>query len=923
MQKAFRGVIAAFVLCWVVVGSVPFLSEAADARPVLRVGVYDNPPHSLWKDGKPEGFFVSVWELIARKEGIAYEYQSCSLQNCLEKLRAGQLDATLVVAGTPARREYLDFPSTPVFNNWGTVFVRKQLPVESLLDLKGKKIAIDPGDAHGTAFQELMRNFGFAVEIVPAGSFTEVFTFIHEGKVDAGVVARTFGEREEHRFDIKRTSVIFNPIGVSIAFSKGRHMNVATAIDRELPPLVADQNSEYHALLDKWMGVARTRQFPSWIYLALGLMVSGLVTVGGSAYVFRRQVQLKTAEVRKQEERFRAIFDASSDAIFTLKDGVLTDCNAHTPALFGYPDKEKLLGRSPVDFSPEMQPDGKSSLVSAQEKIAAACSGESLHFEWQHKRSDGELIDADVVLSPLDLAGGRQLVAVVRNITDRKISERKIQETTSLLRAIVDNAPTPILMLDGDYRVQMWNPAAERVYGWSAEELMGKKLPYLDGDEREKVRDALDHACAEGTPVVYESHRKTKEGRDLIVLAASAPVLGTDGIVGVHVDITEQKRIQGQLLQAQKMDAVGRLAGGVAHDFNNLLTAIVGYATFITDLAETAEKKDDYARSIIDVANRAAALTKSLLVFSRKHEAEFARVNIHDVINDFLKLIGRIIGEDVKVTTRMEGTSLPVTGNAGQLGQLLLNLATNARDAMPDGGTISISARQVVIDESFVAAHGMGVPGWYVLLVVSDTGTGIAREHLKQIFEPFFTTKEAGKGTGLGLAIVFGIVQTHHGFIDVYSEVGVGTTFKIYLPVQEADVIRENEIQTGPAPGGKETILVAEDDELIRQILIQSLTNAGYQVVACRNGAEAFELYQKYRREISLILSDVVMPKMNGKALHDSVKADRPDMKMIFLSGYTSDILEDRIQLETNVDVMYKPVSPVQLLQKIRTVLDS
>jgi len=1024
-----------------------------DTAAVLRVGVYDNMPLSGWTaDGKPQGFFVDVWELIAKKEQISYVYQRCSLSDCLEMTRLGQLDAALVVAGTPSRREFLAFPDTSVLNNWGTVYVGKHISIESILDLNGKTVAIDSGDAHGTAFQSLIKSFGLTAEIIHTNSFAEVFSRIHEGKVDAGVVARTFGEREDRHFHVKRTSVIFNPIGVSIAFPRKKHEALIAGIDRELPRLVADQSSGYHAALDKWMGVAHGSRVSSWLYPALGLALAGLIIAGGIAYVFRRQVRKRTDEIRRQEERFRVMFDASNDAMCTLQNGVFFDFNRQTAALFGCSGPEDLLGRSPADFSPPIQPDGTPSREGVQKKIAAALAGEAVRFEWKQRKCDGTLFDTEVLLSALPVDGDRVVFGVFRDIsqrkeyehriletssllkrlleyaptpitfldmnnrvmlwnnaaariygwteqevygkelpyispeerihvyekihevhetgqpmqyestrttrsgkvlevlviiaplrnldgtpqgiigihldiTEQKAASRKVLETTELLRTIVDNAPTPILLLDAEYRVRMWNPAAERVYGWTADEVMGKAVPYLVGPEKSMVFSRLDNAFLDGKPAVYESRRIAKDGSELFVLAASAPVRGVDGghcgVVGVHIDITEQQRLQKQLLQSQKMDAVGRLAGGIAHDFNNLLTAIIGYASFIAELAKTPEKKDAYARQIIEVANRAAALTKSLLVFSRKQETEFSVVNIQDLLNDILKLIGRVIGEDIEVTTRVEGVLLPVLGNAGQLGQVMINLATNARDAMPEGGKVSIAAEQVYIDQSFVETHGFGRIGPYIMISVSDTGTGIARENLKVIFEPFFTMKEQGKGTGLGLSIVYGIVEAHGGFIDAYSEAGCGTTFKIYLPVVSTGTEAGGIEPPGPLPGGTETILLAEDDDLIRNILTHALETVGYHVLACKDGIQARAVFMEKADTIALLLTDVIMPKMNGKMVSEEAKARCPKVKVLFLSGYTADILEEKMHLDSRFDIMYKPVSPAQLVRKVRQVLDS
>lgn len=1176
VKKAATALLIAMFVCASGSRLSPVSAVHADAtEAVLRVCVYDNAPFSSWDaNGRPQGFFVDIWEALARKASVAYSYEKSTFAGCLERIGKGYSDVALAFADTADRRNYLEFLASPVFHNWATVYSRRNHAVSSLPDLQGKTIAIEKGDVYGAEFRRLADSFGLKVTIIEAESFEDVFQHIRDRRAYAGVVSRSFGVHNASRFGISRTQVVFYPIPVGIAFRHGGHRVLQERMSDELDALIRDDTSVYHAAFMKWMGGGQPSDRSTWFYFAIGTAVAACLLAGGIAYVFRRQLQLKAVEIRKQEERFRAIFDASNDAVFTIKEGLISECNLTTLSMFACADRSEIIGRSLEDFSPPRQPDGMpSSAERARNALCAALAGSIQRFECQRRRLDGSLFDAEVVLNAVDLAGDRQVLAVVRDITARKIHERRLLETTSLLRTIVDNAPTPILMLDVDYRVLIWNPAAARVYGWSAEEVLGKPMPYLDGEEKMRVQKEIDTAFERGEPAVYESCRKTSSGADLTVLAASAPVRGADGgyygIVGVHIDITEQKRAhealdqeriflnaildsipgmiylfneegrlvrwnrkfyelgysdeelngshyldwfqgigsdtakaqltvdqimaegkgdaevrvagkngrirdyfvsgvrltidgkpyftgigidisarkkaeeellrlataieqaeeevvitdtrgviqyvnpafekvtgysraeaigrtpailksnahdrqfyehlwktitcggvwkgrfrnkrkdgslfyedavispivdsagtisgfvslkrditddlqrEAQLIQAQKMDAVGRLAGGVAHDFNNLLTAILGYAAFITDLAKTPEKKDSYARRISDVANRAASLTRSLLVFSRKQESDFSRVNIHDVVNDFLKLIGRIIGEDIRITTRMEGASLPVMGNAGQLGQILLNLATNARDAMPHGGTISITAQKGEVDDACARAHG-GDAGWpAIVLSVADTGCGIPREQLKDIFEPFFTTKEAGKGTGLGLAIVFGIARSHGGFVDVSSEPGVGSIFRIYLPVCLQDEASEHEQTPGLPLGGTETILLAEDDELIHEILVETLKNAGYHVLACRSGVEAATLFQEHGEKVALILSDVMMPKMNGKELYQKITSARPNAKFLFLSGYTSDILEDRLNFAMPVHVLYKPVSPLQLLRKIRSVLDS
>ncbi len=342
-----------------------------------------------------------------------------------------------------------------------------------------------------------------------------------------------------------------------MAFPKGRQARLAASIDRILPPLIADHNSAYHVVFDKWMGMAHAGSIPSWVFPALGFAVGGLVIGMVTAYGFRRQVRIKTDEVRKQEDRFRAIFNASNDAMFTLRNGLFSDCNARTVSLFGCSRVEDLIGRSPADFSPPVQPDGKRSGESAEEKITAALAGETVRFEWKHKKVDGTLFDVDVLLSVLEIAGDKVVLAVVRDISERKEYEHQILETSSLLKRLLEYAPTPITFLDMNNRVMLWNNAAARIYGWTEQEVYGKELPYMSPEERVHVYQQIEKVHETGRPMQYESTRTTRAGKNLDVLVIIAPLMALDGthqgIIGIHLDVTEQKASSRKVLETTEL----------------------------------------------------------------------------------------------------------------------------------------------------------------------------------------------------------------------------------------------------------------------------------------------------------------------------------------------------------------------------------
>jgi len=392
--------------------------------------------------------------------------------------------------------------------------------------------------------------------------------------------------------------------------------------------------------------------------------------------------------------------------------------------------------------------------------------------------------------------------------------------------------------------------------------------------------------------------------------------------------VMEQKKVIGdtqrQVIQAEKLTALGQLAGGVAHDFNNLLQAITGYC----DLAKRRIPEGDKGHNHLDQASRAtqraATLTGQLLAFGRRQTLQPRYLYLNQVIEELLSMLNRLLGENVELKTVLEEGLRSVHADPSQVEQVLMNLCINARDAMPDGGRISIETHNVVIDQMYCAMHPWAQPGLYVLISVTDTGSGMDRKTLNQIFEPFFTTKEAGKGTGLGLATVYGIVRQHCGFIDVTSEPGTGTTFNVYLPEVSHPVDQVESKETGPQPlqAGKETILVAEDEEFVREWSEQILSDAGYTVLAAADGEEAVHLFEEHRSEIALALLDVVMPKMNGMEVCSALKTMKPEIGIIFCSGYSAEIIPPDYLAANGLQLILKPFEPFDLLRKIRETLD-
>ena len=385
---------------------------------------------------------------------------------------------------------------------------------------------------------------------------------------------------------------------------------------------------------------------------------------------------------------------------------------------------------------------------------------------------------------------------------------------------------------------------------------------------------------------------------------------------------SEQIKLERQLQQAQKMESIGRLAGGVAHDFNNVLSVILGYSELLLNQIPSDDPIHRKIKAIYESGSKAATLTRQLLAFSRKQLLERKVISINTIIQDFLKILGKIVGEDIVFTTYLCEEDCTVEADPGQIEQILMNLIVNAKDAMPHGGEIIIETALVRLDELYTDKHVEVKPGQYVLLSVSDTGEGMDEEVMSKIFDPFFTTKGQGKGTGLGLATVYGIVKQHDGYIYVYSEKNKGTTFKIYLPASNKTAEdTESKSVTGALQQGNETILIVDDNPSIRQLIIETLKPLGYQCLQAASGKEAIDVVRKYDGEVHLLLTDVVMPYMNGRELAEKIRKERPDIKIIFMSGYTENIIAHHGVLEQGINYISKPITPIALTQKIKIVL--
>ena len=520
---------------------------------------------------------------------------------------------------------------------------------------------------------------------------------------------------------------------------------------------------------------------------------------------------------------------------------------------------------------------------------------------------------------------GRGLARVMRHAIERKRTEFR-------LAAIVHAALDAHVTMDAAGMISGWNPQAEAVFGWPAAEVLGRPLAdvIIPPAMRARHGEGLRHFLATGAgPILNQRIELTairRDGREFPVEFAVTPIrVGDDWSFSAFLrDITERKQLQQQLIQAQKMEAVGRLAGGVAHDFNNLLTAIFGYADLLSeDLAPDHPGRADL-NEIRTAATRAATLTRQLLAFSRQQVLQPVVLNLNDMVENIEKMLRRILGEDVELHTALAPELGNTRADPGQIEQVIMNLAVNARDAMPTGGKLTIETANVELDAEYARQHQPVIPGRFVMLAVSDTGVGMDDATKARIFEPFFTTKEVGKGTGLGLATVYGIVKQSGGYVWLYSEPGNGAAFKIYLPRVDAE--RDAPVVVSGPVGtvsGTETVLVAEDDPLLLPLARDLLTKLGYHVLEARDSAEALTVARGHQGEIQLLVSDVVMPRGGGFQLAQQLIVERPGLRVLYVSGYTDEAIIRHGLLARGLNYLQKPFTPAVLARKVREVLDA
>jgi PAS domain S-box-containing protein len=636
------------------------------------------------------------------------------------------------------------------------------------------------------------------------------------------------------------------------------------------------------------------------------------------------------------------LLEALPDAIVVVdREGTIVQVNSQMQKLFGY-ERDELLGQKVEVLVPESF---RRQHHHHREDFAANPKTRRMgaDLDLYGRRRNGSEFPVEISLSPASTLNGTFVLSAIRDISDRKrvlqelrrVNEElhrktaeQLGEYRSRLALIIDSSEDAIISKSLDGTITSWNKGAERIYGYTPEEVVGKPISLLAPNNRADEITEILQKIAKGESIEhYESERVAKDGRRLNVSISVSPLRDAKGdIVGASAiarDITAQKKAEAQFRQSQKMEAIGRLAGGVAHDFNNILAIINACTEFLRDRIDPAAEPSHYIENIKKASERGASLTRQLLAFSRTHEIQPRVLDLNERLKDIGKLLRPLMGDDVEILIVSKSPAAVVEADPGQLDQVVVNLAVNARDAMPNGGKFILETRAARFDEAFAEQHQAMAAGKYVVLAVSDTGNGMDEATVSRIFEPFFTTKEVGKGAGLGLATVYGIVKQSAGHILVYSELGHGTTFKIYLPSADHKIGLESktEVETVAPKRQGTTILLVEDDETMRSLTRQVLQEHGYAVVDADDGKSALEWVESHPEPIDLLLTDVVMRRMSGPELVDRLSASRPNLKVVYMSGYTGELIAEREMLKRGITLLEKPFTRTALLNTIHTTL--
>ncbi len=900
--------------------------ELPHHRPLVFGGDYNYPPFEFLDGaGQPAGFNVDLIRAVAEEAGLEIEVRLGPWARIREGLEWGEIDAVQGILYSPERGRFYDFTPPYLVIHYVAVSRSGEIkPPANVEKLAGKRIVVQRGDI----MDDYLSEWGVEAEITRVDSQEEALRQLAAGRHDCALAARLtalhlIGKHGWDNLEAGRQALL-----------SAEYCSAVPKGDRALLARISEglravrESGEYREIRNRWFGIyeeeplsfGRILRYSAAVLLPLLAILIGVLLWSWS---LRREVARRTAELAESERRYRTLFERAPVGIFSFRStGELTSVNPALAATFGFADPEAGIAHfrergEELYFQPGSREEFRRRLRE---------DGQVTDFEYQGRKADGEPVWLSISARVSEPRPDGSFIIEGFTID---ISERKRAETErERLLAAIEQVDEVIMITDPDGTIRYANPTFEKVTGYTREEALGRTPRILkSGEQDRKFYRELWETISSGRSWQGRMVNKRKDGTLYTVEAGISPVRNPKGEIVNYTaalrDITQELKLEEQYRQAHKMEAVGQLAGGVAHDFNNILQTILGYANLLQADFPGTELQREYLDEIRQGGERAATLTRQLLAFSRRQVISLEPLDLNRVTEELLKMLRRVIGANIRLEYFPGAHLGSVRGDTNMIEQILLNLAINARDAMTEGGKLTIETQNVLIDSQYCSDHTGVAPGRYALLSVTDTGAGMDQETLERVFEPFFTTKEEGKGTGLGLAMVYGVVAQHEGMIRVYSEPGKGTTFKIYLPICERKAGAVGNLVEGPVVGGKETILLAEDDRMVRNLAVRVLEEAGYTVLAAADGAEAVRLFQREAGEVDLLILDVVMPRQGGYRAWKEIRKIRPDVPVLFTSGYSENAVHTGFILKEGLRLLQKPYLPDALLRAAREFLDN
>ncbi len=931
-----------------------FICSGVNASEVaLTMGVYDDPPLAFFdEEARAQGLFVDVLREIAKKEGWTLKFEPCVWKGCLSRLSVGSLDILGPVAFSKDRAKRYKFSRESVFINWGELYRRGDVLITSFQDINNKKVSFVEKDIYAKAFSDLASKLNLDIQPVFADDYGGVFQALVKGKADFGVVSRLFGMMHASDYGVVVTSVIFEPVELKYAVKKNLPDYILQIVDNYVKKFKKDRKSVYYRSIDKWISGKGAHFLPRWALIALIVCGFAIVTFFVITVLLNRMVRKRTEsltlEIRKKEEiknqlrkavhLYKTLFQFLPCPVLTLdEDGKIIDCNNNAILFFNLPE-EKIKG---VGLWNLFENDDKEGLKrSVKQAIECALMGFTHIWRMKELEIRGCHFVVDAAFKSISTGKDINVLCTFHDITERIQIEEHYRAQWELLRRVIDGMPIATMVIDYQGNVVVWNKATEVLTYISRDEVLnrplnlsslfgGRDLPVPALLLLRKSPEEIEREF-HGRIRVYPYHEesveafgivlvKSGERKDVHIVATRLRDEGGNliGVVQCGRDITEERKLRECIIQAQKMEAVGRLAGGFAHDLNNVLTFIMGCCDMLLLAVDDNKEAIDYISRIRMAIKRAGKLSEQLLGFSRKQFYLPRYINVNDVVKSVAGDMRSFLGEDIDLRLELSKEVLTTKVDSLQLEQGLTNLIINAKDAMPGGGILKISTGKVKLDDALRVDHFEVPAGNYVTVSVEDSGEGIRPEVLKHIFEPYFSTKQSG--SGLGLTVVYGVVKQSGGSIVVESKPKKGTVFTLYLPYIAIPDYQNSTDSEKDRMG----IFIIDDDEQLLTLLEQTLASVGFDVICARSGREALEKLKEIKDRIKIIFSDIVLPDIDCDQYVRELRNIGKGCIIIFTSGYSVEYLEKRgIKQDQMENFIRKPFTPADLIVKIKELTD-